>query len=603
VRIAALVKQIPKFEEMELGPDGRLRRDGIELEMNAYCRRAVAKAVELAQQHDDSTVTVVTLGPPAAEDVLREAIAWGRDRDVDIRGVLVTDAAFAGSDTLATARALAAALGHEGPFDLVLVGRNSVDADTGQVGPELAELLDLPFLTGVRHLSVTADLVEARCEHDDGWLQAEVRLPAVLSTAERLTDPTKVDPEGRARVPADRITTLTAADLGPGPWGQAASPTWVGRVKVMAHERQRRRTANAPLDEQVRAAVDVLVERGALHGDDDHVATNAVTAATRRDDGPVVAVVVDPQRTHATRELLGAAAGIATEIDGRTVAFVIDGTDTELATWGADEIVHAPLENVEEEVARSLTAWANTAQPWAILAGSTAWGREVASRTAASLGAGLTGDAVELAVDDGRLVAWKPAFGGQLVAAITATSPVQMATVRAGVLPTLTPRPTAAGATTTTTLDTKPRRRVRVLARTRDDDIEVLADAHTVIGIGTGVPPDAYDDLEPLRTLLDAEFGATRKVTDRGWLPRARQIGITGRAIAPRLFVSIGASGKFNHVVGVRAAGTVLAINPDPNALVFDASDVGIVGDWREVVPLLVAEIERSYADVSGSGR
>jgi electron transfer flavoprotein alpha subunit len=106
------------------------------------------------------------------------------------------------------------------------------------------------------------------------------------------------------------------------------------------------------------------------------------------------------------------------------------------------------------------------------------------------------------------------------------------------------------------------------------------------------VHPDEYRALEPLRRLLGAELGATRKVTDAGWLPRSRQIGITGRAIAPRLFVSIGASGKFNHMVGVRAAGTVLAINSDPDALVFDAADAGILGDWREVVPLLVAAIE-----------
>jgi electron transfer flavoprotein alpha subunit len=605
VRIAALVKQIPKFEEMQLGPDGRLRREGIDLEMNAYCRRAVSKAVELAREHDDSAVTVITLGPPAAEDVLREAIAWGRDRDVDIRGVLVTDPAFAGSDTLATARALAATLEHEGPFDLVLVGRNSVDADTGQVGPELAELLDLPFLTGVRHLAVRDGAVEARCEHDDGWLQAEVHLPAVLSTAERLTDPTKVDPEGRAQVEAARITTLTAADLGPGPWGQAASPTWVGPVRVMAHERLHRRQPDAPLEQQVRDAVELLVERGALHRDDATLAaaTRAVPAA-RETSGPAVAVVVEPQRAHATRELLGAAAQLAHGVDGRVVAFVVEDDDhvTQLASWGADEIVRAPLDNVEEDVARALTAWAIAAQPWAVLTGSTAWGREVASRTAASLGAGLTGDAVELDVDEGRLVAWKPAFGGQLVAAITATSPIQMATVRAGVLPTLAPRDGHTHAPPST-LDTEPRRRVRILARTRDDDIEVLADAHTVIGVGTGVPPDAYDELEPLRMLLGAELGATRKVTDKGWLPRARQIGITGRAIAPRLFVSIGASGKFNHIIGVRAAGTVLAINSDPDALVFDAADVGIVGAWREVVPLLAAEIERSYAEVSGSGR
>jgi electron transfer flavoprotein alpha subunit len=130
-----------------------------------------------------------------------------------------------------------------------------------------------------------------------------------------------------------------------------------------------------------------------------------------------------------------------------------------------------------------------------------------------------------------------------------------------------------------------------VLSRTRDDDLDVLAEAHAVIGIGQGVGPEEYDALEPLRVSLGAELGATRKVTDNGWLPRARQIGITGRSIEPRLFVSIGASGKFNHMVGVRAAGTVLAINPNRDAPVFDASDVGIVGDWHEAVPLLVAEI------------
>ena len=91
--------------------------------------------------------------------------------------------------------------------------------------------------------------------------------------------------------------------------------------------------------------------------------------------------------------------------------------------------------------------------------------------------------------------------------------------------------------------------------------------------------------------MLHAELGATRKVTDNGWLPRARQIGITGRTVSPRLFVSIGASGKFNHMVGVRAAGTILAINPDPGALVFGVADIGIVADWREAVPALVVAI------------
>jgi electron transfer flavoprotein alpha subunit len=602
VRIAALVKQIPRFEAMELGADGRLVREGIELELNAYCRRAVSKACELAAERDGSTVTVITLGPASAEDALREGIAWGLERDVEIDGVLVSDPAFAGSDTLATATALAAAVRHLGPFDLILVGRNSLDADTGQVGPELAELLDLPFMTGVRHLTLDGDALAVRCEHDDGWYEAELHLPAVLSCAERLCEPTKVDPEGRAAVPASRLRRITAAELGPGPWGQEASPTWVGRVRVLAHARERVSWPDLPVDEQVRLAVADLHARGALDPTTDAASDHEPVPAGGRTEGPVIAVVVEPGRAHLSAELLASAALLADVIHGRVTAVTIEALGssssastivtadsvTTLADDGADEIVVLRGAHVEEDVAAGLASWVSEVAPWAVIVGSTAWGREVASRTAARVGAGLTGDAIELEVADGRLVAWKPAFGGQLVAAITATSATQMATVRAGMLPHRSPR---ASTPSVTIRSVEPRGRIRPLARTRNDDLDALAEARAVVGVGVGVDPADYPMLDPLLAALDAELGATRKVTDQGWLPRSRQIGITGRSIAPRLFVSIGASGKFNHVIGVRAAGTVLCINPAPDALIFGASDVGIVGDYREVVPLLVDEL------------
>jgi electron transfer flavoprotein alpha/beta subunit len=183
LRIASLVKQIPKFEEMELSPDGRLVRGGVELHMNDYCRRAVRTGCELALA-SEGTCTAITLGPPEADSVLREAIlcgcAWG---------LHVSDPAFAGSDTLATATALAAALDRHGPWDLVLCGRHSIDADTGQVPAQVAELLSLPLLTGVRELTVDGEEVAALLEHNDEWIRARVDLPAVLSCAERLCDP------------------------------------------------------------------------------------------------------------------------------------------------------------------------------------------------------------------------------------------------------------------------------------------------------------------------------------------------------------------------------------------------------------------------------
>jgi electron transfer flavoprotein alpha subunit len=564
---------------MELTPEGRLRRDGIELEMNPYCRRAVSQAVAIP----DAQITVFTLGPPSAEDTLREAIAWGDMHGANVDGVLISDPAFAGSDTLATAKTLAAALRTHEPFDLILTGRNSVDADTGQVGPEVAELLDLPFLTGVRYLALDGTIVNARCEHDDGWLQAEVELPAVLSCAERLIDPAKVDPEGRALVDAARIRTLTAADLGEGPWGEAASPTWVGPVKVMAVSRARARNPEAPVVEQVNTAVRLLRERGALNRSDE---SSSDSVPMSRTYSSLVMVLAEPGRDRMTRELLGAAA----RLTGNVTAVTVEPPDAlKLATWGSDEAFHLEGNNIEEDIARAFADLIDEELPQIVLVPSTAWGREIASRVAARIDAGLTGDAVELEMTDHALTAWKPAFGGQLVAAIGYRWGRELATVRPGVLPVLAPRHVKGADYRSRPIT--PRNRVRVLARTRDDDLDILADAHTVIGVGMGVTPDEYEMLEPLRSLLDAELGATRKVTDKGWLPRSRQIGITGRAIAPRLFVSIAASGKFNHAIGIRAAGTVLAINPDADAPIFDHADVGIVADWRAAIPLLVDQL------------
>lgn len=126
--------------------------------------------------------------------------------------------------------------------------------------------------------------------------------------------------------------------------------------------------------------------------------------------------------------------------------------------------------------------------------------------------------------------------------------------------------------------------------------MESLSDADVIIGVGQGVPQEELHELDELRDILGAQIGCTRKVTDAGRMPHARQIGVTGRAISPRLYVAIGTSGKFNHMVGTRAAGTVLAINPDRNALVWQYADVGVVARFQEAVPLLVKELREALA-------
>ena len=647
LRVLALAKQIPVFQEMRLGPDGRLVREGV-LHMNDYCRRAVAKGHEIAVA-SGGTMSVMTLGPDSADTVCREALAFGVASGCPVSGIHVCDEAFAGSDTLATARALAAAVRRTGPYDLVLCGLNSLDADTGQVPPQIAELLDLPFAAGVRRLALEGETLRLELEHDDERSLAEVGLPALLSCAERLCDPCKIkEPDVWAQQDGSLIAKLSAADIadealawGTSPWGLEGSPTSVGETRIVPTDRERLIVwaGGEELDAAIRRAVGHCIDRGALDASSAGAGSTQgepTVAATQLRSSesvslsasfPAIGVIVEPDRLRIARELLGAAAGLASKIGGKVVALGSNLPEAQdLGSYGADEgivlktappsLTHSengtedsptgsPNNSIsatllEEDVAAAVSGWCEKESVWALLAPSTEWGRQVASRVAAKLGAGLVGDAIGLDVGSSfanpqdpllkhRLIADKPAFGGQMVAEIFCSSPLQMATLRAGVLPLLTPRESKPAAMSVQAC--APRSRIKLLSRQRDDDSDELANADAVIGVGQGVDPGDYPLLEELCEQLGAALCATRKVTDRGWMPRARQVGITGHTISPRLYIAIGLAGNFNHTVGVRTSGTIVAINTDPEALIFETCDIGLVGDWRELLPPLVEEL------------
>jgi len=601
VRIAVLAKQVPQIESLQLGRDQRLIRDGLALEMNAYCRRAVSQGVEIARASGGSC-HVYTLGPESAEDVLREAIAWGADG-----GVLISDPAFAGSDTLATSRALAAALVLDGPWDLILVGRNSVDADTGQVGPEIAELLDLPFAGGARELAIAGEKVAVRCELDDGWREATVSLPAVISAAERLINPCKSPVEARQAVESAALKRLTAIDLGPGPWGQEGSPTTVGRMRTLDVARHRIKLSG-PVEEQVARAVALMSSTSTSVGFQE---SGAALPAPQMRRQPIpasiegtthIVAVAEPGRPGMISDLLSWAALLAADVSAKIIVAGPQAAQFPAeALAGADQILDIEGTTVEEDHARALAKWANEARPWAMLFPSTMWGREVAGRLAARLDLGLTGDAVELTSEDGKLVCWKPAFGGRLVAAITSDSDIQLVTLRPGTSPGSPVTRADHASVPVTVLSGDSQLRVVVSKETRDSAPEDLLRASNVVTVGQGVKPSEYADLDLLLSVLGAELAATRKVTDQGWLPRSKQIGITGHSIAPALNVVIGASGKFNHMVGSQASGLILVINSDPAAPVFDWADIGIVADWREAVPLLARLLFRLARGGDGS--
>jgi len=169
-----------------------------------------------------------------------------------------------------------------------------------------------------------------------------------------------------------------------------------------------------------------------------------------------------------------------------------------------------------------------------------------------------------------------------------------MATVKPGMLRAAATNESRTGEMIRVTAPNFGQRRTRSLGVRKEVPLEVveLDEANRVICVGAGIGgPENLAAIGALANAFEAQIGATRRVVDQGWLPRHQQIGLTGKVISPALYIGIGVRGALNHTIGIQQAGTIVAINSDPNAEVFHTSDFGVVDDWREIVPALTEKL------------
>ncbi len=255
MKIIVCVKQVPDAKDVRLDPQtNTLAREGVQSIMNPYDQHAVEEAVRMKELLGGE-VTVVSMGPPQAEEVLRLAIACGADQ-----GVLVSDRAFAGADTWATSYTLAKAVQTLGSFDLVLCGKQAIDGDTAQVGPGLAMRLQIPFITcaqKVREATASGLVVERMM--DDGFDVVAVDFPVLLTVVKDINEPRVPSLKGKMRAKKAEIKMLSAADIGADPAciGLPGSPTQV--VKVFPPPaRGQRAIFSGPIDEQIDQLLDRL---------------------------------------------------------------------------------------------------------------------------------------------------------------------------------------------------------------------------------------------------------------------------------------------------------------------------------------------------------
>jgi electron transfer flavoprotein alpha subunit len=319
----------------------------------------------------------------------------------------------------------------------------------------------------------------------------------------------------------------------------------------------------------------------------------------------IFAEVADGKLNSITAELLGGGKKLAADL-GQELSAVLVGSNVnsiaqELFAAGADKIyvVDDPLladyrtdayVSVMEKVAKQVT-------PQIIMLGQTSIGRDLAPRLSFRLNSAATLDCVALAIDTGsrRLLQTKPVYGGNAHAVFTCDSDPQIVTVRAKALSANAPDAAKKGEVVSIPagLDAAAIR-TKVLEKKREQVAGIkLEDARVVISGGRGIGnAEGFKQLAELAQLLKGAVGASRPACDSGWIADTAQVGLTGKLVAPDLYIAVGISGASQHMAGCSGSKTIVAFNKDPEANIFKLAHYGVVGDWKVIFPAFSKKVK-----------
>jgi electron transfer flavoprotein alpha subunit len=234
-------------------------------------------------------------------------------------------------------------------------------------------------------------------------------------------------------------------------------------------------------------------------------------------------------------------------------------------------------------------------------------GRDLASRIAARIQAGLTADCTGLDIDPAErlLLQTRPAFGGNVMATIVCRhARPQMATVRPKVMTRAEPQPGRTAEIIPVHVDLEERRALTKIVEIIREETGAhvnLAEADIIVSGGRGLgKPENFALIQELADALGGAVGASRATVDAGWIPAYHQVGQTGKTVHPKLYIACGISGAVQHLAGMSSSDCIVAINKDPHAPIFDVAHFGIVGDLFEVVPELIKAIKQASGPDGG---
>ena len=325
----------------------------------------------------------------------------------------------------------------------------------------------------------------------------------------------------------------------------------------------------------------------------------------------VLAEMVDGKLQNSTKELFQAAEKLSNHTDNIVSAILMGPnaiTQSEIAIqFGAQKVY--TMTNSEFDSGNLdyyISALLNIneiVKPSAILCSKTPLGKEVAPRLAYRLGVGVAQDCLDVTADHktGRITVTRPVYGGNAIAKFKfSNNDPQIIIIRENIFEPLSQDMNRTGKVTNLNFDLKAvELKSRLIETVKEPKEGVqLDEANVVIGGGRGLGgPEPFEQLHELARLFGGAVGASRAVCDAGWLDHSYQIGLTGKTIAPDLYITVGISGASQHMAGCSASRTIVAINRDPDANIFKTADYGVIGDWEQILPTFTEAVRDLLAE------
>ncbi len=624
-----LIKQVPDIKNIPNEAwdreKGTLKRALLDNVCNELDKQALTFALNMKGGGNGKIVTL-TMGPPSAEEVLRYALSLGVDE-----GILLTDRRFGGADTAATAYSLSQALRKieselfQGDRNYVIVcGMQSVDGDTAQCPAQIAEEL------GMTHIAYVSSF-----SFDDGKLKvkritrrgAETVTPdgyPCLITVTQHTEPLNASFSRTRWAYSQKIYQWGADDVGADKSliGLGGSRTNVVRVFSPKELSKKSCVFESDLGKLVRMVKEAYQSKTeAVEGS--HKPKYQLPPGKKSSYSGDVWVYAEQEGgkiNPASLELIGKARELVSPLDEK-VGAVLVGKDVgnlsdELIACGADRVYVAEHELLEMfrpvPYKKAIVELIEEYSPQMMLFSATPMGRELAPRVAYSSKSGLTADCTELDIVDfkrgqeeytGILMQTRPALGGNIMASIiTKNSKVQMSTVRPGVMQSLEPDEERKGEVFKYVPGiAKSDLGVRIISSEISEDTVDIKDAELIVSGGRGLKTKANFGkyMSALAESVGGFLGqeavvcGSRAAVESGFTDHGHQVGQTGQAVKPKLYVAIGISGAVQHITGMQNSNVIMAINNDPNAPIFKIADYGIVGNLEEIVPQLVSILDK----------